>query len=126
MYQSRAESVQEFSMMVMESEYIAPLFAKTSISGNIAPVAVSIEDLTPDEFVRLSRYYQWARHTLDNQHYQYENGFFDQEFYDDVTKPMIESMVPVWEQFGLLNSMRPAFAREIEPYLSGNKNAIAR
>ncbi len=53
---------------------------------------------------------------VDNEHYQYENGFLDPDFYNGVTVPMIRYYAPIWREFGI-GEGRPEFHREVDRIL---------
>ena len=54
---------------------------------------------------------------VDNEHYQYENGFLDPGFYNGVTVPMIRDYAPIWRDFGI-GEGRPEFRREVDRILT--------
>ena len=58
-----------------------------------------------------------ARLDVDNEHYQYENGFLDPGFYNGVTVPMIRDYAPIWRDFGI-GEGRPEFRREVDRILT--------
>lgn len=53
---------------------------------------------------------------VDNEHYQYQNGFLERDFYDGVTVPMIKHYGPLWREIGLSEG-RPTFRQEVERIL---------
>jgi hypothetical protein len=55
---------------------------------------------------------------LDNEHYQFEKGFLDPEFYFGQTVPAIKAFAPFWR--ALLNSSeaRASFRQEVDRILS--------
>jgi len=58
-----------------------------------------------------------ARLDVDNEHYQYENGYLDSGFYYGVTVPMIKHYAPIWREFGIREG-RPEFRREVDRILT--------
>ncbi len=54
---------------------------------------------------------------VDNEHYQYENGFLDPGFYTGVTVPMIRNYGPIWRDLGM-GEGRPQFRREVDRILT--------
>ncbi len=51
---------------------------------------------------------------MDNNHYQYEQGFIDKSYYDAVTVQLVRANAPFWEELGILGrNNRPKFAAEI-------------
>ncbi|MDX1481146.1 MAG: hypothetical protein R3315_05690 [Woeseiaceae bacterium] len=54
----------------------------------------------------------------DNEHYQYQRGFLDEDFYIADTVETIVRFAPVWRRFGIRES-RPEFRAEVDRVLSG-------
>lgn len=53
----------------------------------------------------------------DNEHYQYQQGFLDEAFYQNDTVETIVMFAPTWRAFGLKES-RPAFRAEVDRVLA--------
>lgn len=54
---------------------------------------------------------------VDNEHYQYQQGFLDPAFYEGVTIPMIEHYGPLWREIGV-GEGREEFRREVDQILA--------
>jgi hypothetical protein len=54
---------------------------------------------------------------LDNEHYQYQHGFLDEDYYYGDTVPQIAKMAPLWREFGIRES-RLEFRVEVDRILS--------
>jgi hypothetical protein len=120
-YQSRAESAQELSTTIMDSEHFAPLLAKLG-SGLFPQDPAVLAELNPEDRIRLTAFHQFLRITLDNQFYQHEHGFIDDEFFNGVTKPALAFMTPAWEELNLISSVSPSFLEAIAPYRTQAEN----
>jgi hypothetical protein len=120
-YQSRTEAGQELSITIMDSEHFAPLLAKLG-SGLFPADPAALAELNPEERIRLTAFQLFLRLTLDNQLYQYEQGFIDEEFFNNTTKPTMAIMTPAWEELNLLNGLRPSFLEAIVPYRTRAEN----
>jgi hypothetical protein len=105
----------------MDSEHFAPLLAKLG-SGLFPTDTATSAELTPEDRIRLTAYYQWIRIALDNQLYQYEHGFIDEGFFNNATKPGLASFTPGWEELNLLGPARPSFIEAIAPYRTEAEN----
>jgi hypothetical protein len=57
------------------------------------------------------------RTDLDNEHYQYQNGFLDLDFYETTTKREIKAYAPHWRAFGVPEP-RQQFSEEVERILA--------
>ena len=78
----------------------------------------SIDALTPEELFRF-RDFLAARHTdLDNLHYQYQQGYLDEEYYQYRVVCAIGRRAPYWKKLGIFRTnIRPSFDAEIERIL---------
>ena len=54
---------------------------------------------------------------VDNEHYQYQQGFLDPSFYEGVTIPMIQHYGPLWREIGV-GEGRAEFRREVDLILA--------
>ena len=120
-YQSRAETFQELSTTIMDSEQFAPLLAKLGSELFIVDPTV-LAELNPEDRIRVAAFHQWTRAALDNQLYQHEHGFIDDEFFNSGTKPALALMTPAWEELNLLGVIRPSFEEAIAPYRTKTEN----
>ena len=65
--------------------------------------------------VETSEVGRWAH--FDNIHYQYEQGFLDQDHYESIFIPLVRLFAPQWKELGLPDG-RPSFHAEIERILA--------
>jgi hypothetical protein len=115
-YQMRADALQEMLVRAAESQYIGPLITKLTQLGypeSVEPLA----QLTPDERGRF-RQWQIAQHThWDNMHFQYQQGFLDEEYYLDAFRERVARLAPTWKALGIVPGRR-SFGEEIERLLA--------
>ena len=111
-YQMRADALQEMLVRAADSEHLGPIIANLTGAGypeSIAP----LEELEAADLARF-RLWQIAQHThWDNMYYQYQQGFIDEEYYEDSFKERVRRLASTWEALGLLGSRR-SFDAEIE------------
>ncbi len=108
-YQSRSAASQNFNVVVMESDKIAPLLAEFGATTYQIGSIDRTRTLSSEERVRLAALANALKHTTDNNVYQYENGFLDDRYYEEVVLPAIAQLAPFWEEFGLLTDVRREF-----------------
>jgi hypothetical protein len=110
-YQSRAEGSRQQMMALAESQFLAPLLSKVAEQGGF--LAVAGEDLTEEEIQRLRSYGHAVRIALDNQHYQYERGFLDEDYYQSTLISAIQQYAPLWTAVGGM-PLRPSFEEVVQ------------
>jgi hypothetical protein len=66
---------------------------------------------------QLRNHFYVRRTDLDNEHYQYQNGFLDPDFYETTTKREIKRNTPYWSAFGIPEPRRQ-FSEEVERILA--------
>ena len=65
----------------------------------------------------MGAWYHYLLLAVDNQHYQFQHGFMDQDYYEGVVAPAIEFLTPAWDALGLLTmGRRSAFLAAVQPY----------
>ena len=110
-YQTRAldviESMREYSI------YPEPtMLMRNYLDGNL-----TVDTASPKELSQLRILFYIRRTDLDNEHYQYENGFLDPDFYQTTTKREIKAYAPYWRAFGIPEP-RQGFSEEVERILA--------
>jgi hypothetical protein len=115
-YQMRADALQEMLVHAADSEHIGPLITRLTQQGypeDISP----LEKLSPEERGRF-RQWQIAQQThWDNMFYQYQQGFLEQEYYEDSFRERVARLAPTWQALGVSPGRR-SFAEEIERLLA--------
>ena len=111
-YQMRADALQEMLVEAADSQYIGPILTKLTGAGYPEKVA-SLNELTVEERGRF-RQWQIAQQThWDNLFYQYQQGFLDDEYYQDSFRERVKRLGPIWKALGVTGSRR-SFDAEIE------------
>ena len=115
-YQMRADALQGMLVHAAESQYIGPLITKLTQLGYPEDVS-SLEQLTPDERGRF-RQWQIAQQThWDNMYFQYQQGYLDEEYYQDSFRPRVARLAPTWKALGITGPRR-SFSAEIDRLLA--------
>ena len=78
---------------------------------------IDVNDLSPDEHESVLSLYTAMMIDLDNEHYQYQIGFLDPEFYANDTVSGIIVFAPTWRQLGMREA-RQAFREEVDRILA--------
>lgn len=78
---------------------------------------LTVETASPQELSQLRSHFYFRRTDLDNEHYQFQNGFLDPDFYHTTTEPEIKAFAPYWRAFEILEP-RQQFAEEVDRILS--------
>jgi hypothetical protein len=110
-YQSRALDVIA-AMRVSSADPELDLLIKRVYSKDM-----DIESATPDEKSRISSHFYTKRTDLDNEHYQYQNGFLDPDFYRTTTEPEVKAFAPFWRALGIAEP-RQQFTEEVDRILA--------
>jgi hypothetical protein len=115
-YQMRADALQSMLVHAAESQYIGPLITKLTQLGYPEDVS-ALEQLTPDERGRF-RQWQIAQQThWDNMYFQYQQGYLDEEYYQDSFRERVARLAPTWKALGITGGRR-SFTAEIERLLA--------
>jgi hypothetical protein len=115
-YQIRADALQDMLVRAAESQVIGPLITKLTQHGYPERVE-ALAQLTPEERGRF-RQWQIAQHThWDNMHFQYQQGFLDEEYYQDSFRERVARLAPTWKALGIAPGRR-SFGAEIERLLA--------
>jgi hypothetical protein len=110
-YQQRADGL---SMMMVEAANgpIGAIIVKLTSAGYPENVA-ALDTLSPEERGRF-RQWQIAQQThWDNIYQQYQQGFVDDEYYEEAFKDRVRRLIPVWRALGLTQN-RSSFQAEMD------------
>jgi hypothetical protein len=111
-YQMRADALQDMLVHAAESQFIGPLITKLTQLGYPEDVS-ALDRLTPDERGRF-RQWQIAQQThWDNMYFQYQQGFLDEEYYQNAFRERVARLAPTWKALGITGGRR-SFVEEIE------------
>jgi hypothetical protein len=107
-YQLRADALQAMVVEAAASP-LGAIIVKLTEAGypeNIAALAA----LTPEERGRF-RLWQIAQQThWDNMHFQYQQGFLDEEYYQDAFVERVVRLWPTWKALNLTGGRKSFFA----------------
>jgi hypothetical protein len=112
-YQARAVDAIGELLDVADSEYLAPILAATNNGADHDAVA----NLDAVSRLRLLNYLRARMIDWDNEHYQYQNGFMDADFFETTTTRSVEAWAPRWRAIGLREG-RAEFREYVDQILS--------
>jgi hypothetical protein len=78
---------------------------------------LDIESATPEEMSQIISHFYIRRTDLDNEHYQFQNGFLDPDFYRTTTEREIKAFAPFWRALGVFEP-RQQFTEEVDRILA--------
>ena len=109
-YQMRADALQDMVVNAATSD-LGEIIAKLTELGYPQDIT-ALEQLTAEERSRF-RLWQIAQQThWDNLHFQYQQGFLNEEYYEHAFKERVVRLSPVWRALGLTGG-RKSFFEEI-------------
>lgn len=94
-YQMRSDALQAMLVQASDSDHIGPIIIKLTSRGYPEDIE-SLDVLTEEERGRFRQWHIAQITHWDNMHYQYQQGFLDEEYFDDVFHPRVERLAPVW------------------------------
>ena len=110
-YQLRADALQDMVVQAANSQ-VGGIIVKLTEAGYPEDLS-SLEKLDPEELGRF-RLWQIAQVShWDNMHYQYQQGYLDEEYYETDFKERVSRLAPTWKALGLIPG-RKSFCEEIE------------
>jgi hypothetical protein len=115
-YQMRSDALQAMLVQAADSEHIGPIIIKLTALGYPEDVA-ALEALSDSERRRFRMWHIAQQTHWDNMHYQFQQGYLDNEYYEDAFKDRVTRLAPVWKALGLTSGRRSFFA-EIDRLLS--------
>ena len=96
-YQARAIDAIGELLVVADSDHLAPILTKTNSGADYEAVA----DLSAGDHLRLLQYLRARMIDWDNEHYQYQNGFMDADFFAATTAKNVKKWAPRWRAIGV-------------------------
>jgi hypothetical protein len=110
-YQMRADALQQMVVTAANSE-LGAIIVRLTEDGYPEDVA-ALDRLSAEDRGRF-RLWQIAQQThWDNLHFQYQQGFLDEEYYDDSFRTRTVRLAPVWRALGISGGRR-SFMQEVE------------
>ena len=122
-HQARSDNFESFMVELADTEQLLPALTKFREAGGARDLS-SLQKLDPSERTRVRTYYQGRLMGYDNLHFQYKNGFIDEELYNIRVVSTVRNLAPLWSELNLirLGNENPyvstSFAEEIERILS--------
>lgn len=115
-YQMRADALQMMLVRAADSEHIGPIIAKLTGLGYPEDIG-ALDALSKEERGRF-RLWQIAQQThWDNMFYQYQQGFLEQEYYQDSFIERVRRLAPTWQALNVTGA-RSSFDTEVERILT--------
>ena len=105
-YQSRSAQLDQAASVFGESDYLPEITIKYEQGG--------LEALNAVEALRMRQRVAGLVSRLDNIHYQYQQRFIDDEFYNSVFVDVVKNAEPRMRDFDIGVGGRPSFKAEIE------------
>ena len=118
-YQARAIDAIGELVDVADSQHIAPILAKTNYGDDLDAVA----ELDPIDHLRLYHYLRARMIDWDNEHYQYQNGFLNADFFESTTTRSVATWAPRWRALGLTEG-REEFRKYVDRVLEASANSV--
>ena len=112
-YQARAIDAIGELLSVSGGEYLIPILAATNEGADFDAVA----NLGAGDRLRLAKYLQARMIDWDNEHYQYQNGYLNADFFETTTTRSIRQWAPRWRAIGLTEG-REGFRAYVDEVLS--------
>ncbi len=107
-YEARASRSDDYMREHAESPYLG-VYEKYQNEG--------LSSLTTDEQARVRHWSMSNQVRMDNFHYQYEQGFLDDVYYESIFMPTVRSLARQWKEFGFYYC-RPSFRAVVERILA--------
>ena len=111
-YQSRALDAVRVEGAKADSEVLGPLLARVDLDD-----PESLAALNELERFRIRSYLLSRLIDLDNEYYQYQNGFLDDEYFESWFKDQLKRNARAWRSIGL-TEMRPSFKQLVDQLLA--------
>ncbi len=111
-YQARAIDAIGELLFIADSEYLAPILTTTNYGADYEAVA----NLSDGDHLRLFNYLRARMIDWDNEHYQYQSGFMDADFFEATTTKSVKKWAPVWRAIGLTEG-REEFRKYVDRVL---------
>jgi len=115
-YQMRADALQMMLVHAADSEHIGPIITKLTTAGYPEKIG-GLDSLSVGERGRF-RQWQIAQQThWDNMFFQYQQGFIDEEYYQDSFRERVRRLAPTWQALNL-SAGRTSFNTEVDRILA--------
>ena len=101
-YQARAFDAIAVRSALADSNHVLPLAVKTNYGCDDEAVSA----LTEVERSRLRQFLFIEMFDLDNEYYQYEQGYLDPDFFENAFKPRLLFFAQAWRKMGIRENRR--------------------
>ena len=106
-YQMRSDGLQNM-LVHAASSVIGGIIYKVTAAGYPEDVA-ALDTLTPEERSRFRQWHIAQQAHWDNMHFQYQQGFLDEEYYHDEFAKRVQRLWPAWQALKLTGGRRSFF-----------------
>lgn len=96
-YQSRAFDAIDVRSTLADSEHLLPLLVKTNFGCDLE----AVKSLNEVNRSRIRQFLFTEMFDLDNEFYQYEQGFLDPDFFENAFKPRLKWAALAWRRMGI-------------------------
>ena len=110
-YQMRSDALQNMLVQAAASD-VGGIIAKLAQAGYPEDLS-SLDRLSPTDRARFRQWHIAQIAHWDNMHYQYQQGFLDEEYYRDEFVVRVTRLWPVWQALGV-KAGRASFVEELE------------
>jgi hypothetical protein len=112
-YQARAIDAIGELLSIADGDHLIPILTATNEGADFEAVA----NLGANDRLRLVKYLQARMIDWDNEHYQYQNGFLNADFFEATTTRSVRKWAPRWRAVGLTEG-RDGFRQYVDQILS--------
>ena len=106
-YENRSQAASQHFIQLRDSPYFKEMSLMLAADASESEVTKQ----------RKKTYLRWWMNVNDNIHYQYQNGFLDQEYYDEAFVANVKMAAPKWRAVGI-REYRSSFAAEVDRILA--------
>jgi hypothetical protein len=106
-YQMRSDALQTMLVQAASST-IGGIICKATQAGYPENVR-ALDALTPEERSRFRQWHIAQQAHWDNMHFQYQQGFLDEEYYRDEFAKRVQRLWPTWQALRLTGGRRSFF-----------------
>ena len=114
-YQERANSAVNITMQHAMSAELTEITLKL-LQSDYPHNPACLDELSPDQKVIYTNYLLAQKIRVDNQFYQYQQGYIDDEYFENNFREQVLVFGPGWNL--LTPTARPSFRREIDKVLA--------